>query len=291
MLSILEENICLRVFKDSDSANGYPEIMHCNHISESECWLKEQNANGMGCYFTVNGTDGKGAKLENITEVRAWYAEIDGMPNEKQKRYTIHKVLKSPLPPSAVVKSKNGIHMYWYAKPNQIVNREEFATTLSGIIKFYKADEAIKDLPRVLRLPKYLHRKNPQDPYLINVAYEKPDLIYEQQQIREAYKPPVAKPKQQYKPNLNTQGEGWTPEKIVDRMIVKGNMNHGRNHLGYRIAYALSCNDVPLNEAKALLLREYQPLANSYKSDSYTAEECVNSIRSAYSAPKGDAWV
>ena len=65
--------------------------------------LQEQ---GAGIFVTINQTDGKGRKTENIVGVRAIFVDLDGSPLEP--------IFSAPLSPHIIIESSPGrYHAYW----------------------------------------------------------------------------------------------------------------------------------------------------------------------------------
>ena len=85
MLSIFQEHVTLQTFRDHDSATGYAEI-RSGTLKELEPWARQKNAQNQGVYATVNATDGKGREIKNITAIRAFFCDIDGLHSEAHKR-------------------------------------------------------------------------------------------------------------------------------------------------------------------------------------------------------------
>lgn len=193
MLSIWQNQITLQSFADHEDVSGYPEIKH-GTLAEYERWAKSRNRAGFGIYATVNGTDGKGRKIENISELRSWYTDIDGLPTDEQKHAKVYDLLSAPLPPSAIVKTKHGLHCYWYAEAGQSFLNDRFRRTVKGIARFFGGDEGVCDNSRVLRLPGYLHQKDPSDPYLVETIWLDEGLINLEDELHAAYPPPEDKP-------------------------------------------------------------------------------------------------
>lgn len=190
MLSIWQNDVTLQSFADHEGAKGYPEIKH-GTLQRLSAWAVERNQAGFGVYVTVNRTDGKGRKVENITGLRTWYTDIDGLNSEEEKNAKIYDLLVAPLPPSAIIKTKNGVHVYWFAEPNQDVNPEEFKKTVQGLAHRFGGDSKVSDISRVLRLPGYFHLKDPENSYLVEVAWPDSGAIYRQAELQQAYPLPV----------------------------------------------------------------------------------------------------
>ena len=146
----------IQTFSDKKDRKDLAKIFHFDIFSTMvETCLGYLNSQGAGIFFCVNETDGKGRTGANIIKVRSVYADLDGAPLEKALEYN----------PSLVVESSpNKYHCYWFVKD---VPLEAFKTLQQGIIRVLNSDPAIHDLPRVLRVPGYLHNKN--EPFRVNV--------------------------------------------------------------------------------------------------------------------------
>ncbi len=133
--------------KDGSSAM----ILH--NPSKSE--LIKYNRKGYGVYLTVNETDGKGRKKENVTNVRAVFADLDGAPISPVMEYNPHLVVQS---------SEGKYHAYWFCID---VPLEQFRELQKSIIARFDADPVCKDLSRVLRVPGFYHHQKAPQPVLV----------------------------------------------------------------------------------------------------------------------------
>jgi len=128
--------------------------------------LKELNEQGAGIFFTVNKTDLKGRETKNIKKVRAVFVDLDGAPLEP--------ILSAPLAPHIVVESSpKRFHAYWLIEELPL---EQFSLVQKALIKRFDGDPVIHDLPRVMRLPGFIHRKG--DPVLVRVIDRTEALPY-----------------------------------------------------------------------------------------------------------------
>jgi hypothetical protein len=119
--------------------------------------LKYLNDRGAGVFVTVNETDGKGRKAENIIRARAQFADLDGAPLEP--------VLQNTVKPHIIVEtSPKRFHPYWLVKDMPL---GDFTSVQKAIIKRFNSDPAIHDLPRVMRLSAFYHRK--REPFLVRI--------------------------------------------------------------------------------------------------------------------------
>jgi hypothetical protein len=121
--------------------------------------LAKLNARGAGIYVTVNKTDGKGRKKSNIMRVRASFVDLDGAP--------IEPVNSAGIKPHIVVESSpNRFHAYWCyigRMPLRV-----FEPLQRGLAARFNGDPAVHDLPRVMRLPGFLHKK--AEPFLSRIV-------------------------------------------------------------------------------------------------------------------------
>ena len=92
---------------DDNTTDGHKKdraLARILHGTLTECWNKlcDLQQRGAGVFVTVNITDGKGRKKQNIIGVRAFFADLDGC----------NDLPEFPLPPSVVVRTKHGWHIY-----------------------------------------------------------------------------------------------------------------------------------------------------------------------------------
>jgi hypothetical protein len=111
--------------------------------------LRRLNRCGAGVFVTINETDGKGRAAENIVRVRAVFVDLDGAPLEP--------VMSGRCPPHIVVESSpERWHAYWLVKGMAL---EDFAPVQRALIRRFDSDPKVHDLPRVMRLPGFVHAK------------------------------------------------------------------------------------------------------------------------------------
>ncbi|MGC6521801.1 MAG: phage/plasmid primase, P4 family [Candidatus Micropelagos thuwalensis] len=145
--------------------------------------LIELNGNGAGVFVTINETDLRGRKLENIENVRAVFADLDGAPLEP--------VLKHVLEPHIIVESSpNRWHCYWLCK----LSKDDFSAVQLRISEIFQGDKAIKDLARVMRLPGFYHQKiknqHNANPFLTRIEQISTDETpYSSEEILEHFSP------------------------------------------------------------------------------------------------------
>src|SRR5664279_2673105 len=86
----------------------------------------------------------------NVVSVRAAFVDLDGAP--------IQPVLSALLPPRWIVQSSLGRwHAYSRVKNCPLT---EFSAVQTALAAKFGGDGSVKDLPRVMRLPGFLHEKS-----------------------------------------------------------------------------------------------------------------------------------
>lgn len=134
--------------KTSKVSRTFAKISH-GSLLDLASTLTNANANGAGIFVTVNETDFKGRTAKNIIRVRAVFVDLDGAP--------VEPVLEHKIKPHMVVESSPGrFHAYWLVKG---LSPEAFRATQEALACQFNGDKSVIDLPRVMRLPGFLHRK------------------------------------------------------------------------------------------------------------------------------------
>jgi hypothetical protein len=111
--------------------------------------LAKLNAQGAGVCVMVNRGDGNGRKAGNVQAIRAVFLDLDGAP--------LAPVMAAPIPPAIVCESSPGKHhAYW---PVAEMPLADFRNAQQTLATQYGGDPAVCDLPRVMRLPGYVHAK------------------------------------------------------------------------------------------------------------------------------------
>ena len=131
------------------------------HGSLDEHWeaLCTWNEQGCGIFITVNETDFKGRSKKNIARVRALFADLDGAPLDAVLADKI-------LPPPQIIIESSPQHWHTYFLVHSL-ELAKFEIAQKVLAVRFNADPAVHDLPRVLRLPGFFHRKDKDNPYLV----------------------------------------------------------------------------------------------------------------------------
>jgi P4 family phage/plasmid primase-like protien len=139
----------------------------------SALWANMTRLNklGAGVFVTINRTDGKGIKAENVSDVTAIFGDTDGAPLEPMLELQPHICVQS---------SPGKYHPYWRVSHCPL---EQFKPTQQALIWKFGTDAAVNDLPRVMRLPGFFHNKH--GPVLVTLDLEHMDQDREPYSLEE----------------------------------------------------------------------------------------------------------
>lgn len=160
LLSLIDPDVSRFTFQTFDDGEGKdPKLARILHgsLDEHAQELKRLNRSGAGVFVTINETDLKGRKAENIVRVRALFVDLDGAPLEPVLAH-------SPAPHMVVTSSPGRWHAYWLVEGMDLV---DFEGAQAALIRKFKADPSVKDLPRVMRLPGFFHLKG--EPFRVTI--------------------------------------------------------------------------------------------------------------------------
>lgn len=165
-------------------------------VVHSEILNLERQVDGYGIFFSVNGFYGGKRDAAHLTSLNALFCDIDypdkiNKSPEKIQSYKnelIMELMDDDLLPTAIVETKNGLHVYWiFNQPIVLAsfNAEQRKTILENyrkveeaIIARFDGDPAAKDVSRVLRIPGTLHQKNINDPFTIKLLSYSEENLY-----------------------------------------------------------------------------------------------------------------
>ena len=150
-------------FFADDKTKKHAEVFHG---TLDETWQKVLSLNtpqqGIGVFVTISETDFNGRKTENITRPRALFVDAD---NKEQAARCQSQFKAHGTHPSMIVDSGRGYHFYFFTE----VSLDQFSVLQQQLIAKLGTDPAVKDLPRVMRLPGTLHLKDCANPKLVRL--------------------------------------------------------------------------------------------------------------------------
>ena len=132
-----------------------------------DCWpaLVAANANGCAVHVTINHTVGNRRTAKDVDYVRKHFIEVDGTK-------TLEQILAGPLKPALINESSPGkYHVYFDIAGDVRDDVAGFKRRQLQLIALYNSGRESSDLPRVLRLPGFFHKKDPSNPFLVRTVY------------------------------------------------------------------------------------------------------------------------
>ena len=155
---------------------------------------------GVNVYYGVHTSGAKGnqhtrSRVESIDAVNCLYADFD-CGRDQEKKDAVREMLSTlPHPPSVVIDSGGGLHVYWYAdEPWPLVDdieRQTCADVQTAWVRHLPdADQTAHDLARVLRVPGTVNYKPEYGPDYptVQIVEWHPERMYAWEDLREEVK-------------------------------------------------------------------------------------------------------
>lgn len=158
--------------------------------ADAETW----NASGFGIFWAVQEFKDATRRIDNLERIVAWAVDLDeGTKKEQQRRLE-----KAPLMPSMVVETKNGYHAYWFAKDG--ATAEMYRPLVTRMVENLGGDRNARDVARVLRVPGFLHLKDPSAPFRVATVYGPySERKYSEQTMLESFPRIAEEPPKEYR--------------------------------------------------------------------------------------------
>lgn len=162
----------IRTFQTFDdvSERKSPSLAHIIHGSTPEniTRMAQLNNKGAGIFMMINEGDGKGRKACNVVSIRALSIDLD---EDGMGRLNDIYQQDFPKPRLVIESSPDKFHVYWLL--NGPLPLDQFKQCQQMLIKRFGGDPSVNDLPRVLRLPGFIHRKG--EPFMVKIHADHPD--------------------------------------------------------------------------------------------------------------------
>jgi hypothetical protein len=170
----------LRVFGGNKGAIG--EQIFSRDFAELGRFAAQHMAKGVNVYFGCATRDGRrhpelksntlGGKV-NCREITALWCEIDFKETPRDK--ALERISAFKFPPSIVISSGGGLHLYWLLAAPIDAQDARIEPTLKRIVDVLHADPACKDIARVLRPPQTKNFKYavPQDVMVVKEEWNR----------------------------------------------------------------------------------------------------------------------
>jgi len=156
-----EQAVELRALRNN---GGATQPLFTRNPDEVVAYCQHYDGLGWGLYFGLATRDSLnlGGKRENLRELPCLWAEIDIHKFGMSVEVAVGILLACPLPPSLIVSSGRGLHVYWLLSPPFSVTAAPFGEDAEKVrvelvtrsfVRIFRGDPNAVDLTRVLRLP------------------------------------------------------------------------------------------------------------------------------------------
>ncbi|WP_077243490.1 AAA family ATPase [Thioalkalivibrio halophilus] len=174
--------------KKADRPKKYARTLH-GTLDQHAPELERLNGLGAGVFVSLNETDGQGRKAQNMTRVRAVFSDTDGAP--------LGPILQHGLEPQRINETSPGKwHAFWLVDG---LEPAEFEGVQRRIAETFGSDPSVHDLPRVVRVPGFWHRK--AEPFQVRAYHQGGGRPYDAETIRRVF-PPLPREESSEKPAL-----------------------------------------------------------------------------------------
>lgn len=134
-----------------------------DNIRDTLDWLNKKWA---WIFFSVNQMETWKRNKESVKKINSWICDIDSWTKKEQEE----KIFNCPLTPSLVVESWHWYHLYYFCEWD--VSVEDYHKYNWWLCNYFNWDTKIPDdEARVLRIPWFYHMKDPENPFLVSLAY------------------------------------------------------------------------------------------------------------------------
>jgi putative DNA primase/helicase len=143
-----------------------------DHLAE----FAELQADRGGIFITINRTDGLGRAIKDIVSVRALVVDLDGAPLDP----VFHDDGNIPPPTIVTETSPNKFQCWWLVDDLEL---EEFTALQKMLAERFGGDPSVHDLPRVMRLPGFIHQKG--EPHMVRIVHADEKARYKAKVFRD----------------------------------------------------------------------------------------------------------
>ena len=240
-----------QIFADKKTESHVKPKILCGSFEQHQEFLIQENQQGAGVFVTINKTDGKGRKTENITGVRAIYVDLDGSP--------LDPIFSAALTPHLIIESSpKRYHAYWIVDG---LSLEQFSSIQKHVIALFQGDSQVHDLPRVMRLPGFFHQK--QEPFLTQIIKESGEQPFSASQFLDAFGiPPFS---EQEQPTSSSSSASNNP--ILQALSRCGMLIQKQTYP--EGCWTIKCPWAPLHSGQDTGTKYFEPNTNGYSSHGF----------------------
>ncbi len=238
-------------------------------------FLEVFDKDGRACYFACNTMKGKDRGKDHLASIDLVHVDVDCKGVVETTKQIEAALCKLKLPPTCVVNSGNGYHVYWRFKksvpPSQRASFEKFLTRVCNPLA---GDLAAAEVARVLRLPGSHNSKRGEwkEVYVIDslsswqsYEYRDLDMMFEELQLTPLLTrvpTPAAGSNvidmnvwQQHARESRALSGGFNPDDLLDKMVYRDTKGHGIDATRTKIVGAIVAEGGTVEDCFRILLR------------------------------------
>jgi phage/plasmid-associated DNA primase len=153
--------ICSLANDRADSKEPTERHVSTRDAGEVDAFIAKWDRPGRGMFFCVSTIrPGMKRNKENVAEIPGLHADIDFKDVDDDEATILRRVKALPKPPSTIIRSGNGLHLYWKFKEALIINIVDGTETIERVEAALKlladlvgADMKVTQPSALMRLP------------------------------------------------------------------------------------------------------------------------------------------
>lgn len=148
-------------------------------------FVNEKQKEYYSLHFSFNQFRNESRKIEDCIGINAWAIDMDAKDVSIIAQEV--RIKQCPVKPSIIIRSKNGYHCYWLAREGKMDN---YRAIMERLITYFDADKSCTSINKSLRVPHFLHLKDPESPFEVLVVRLK-EIYYSETEMLDAYPEPI----------------------------------------------------------------------------------------------------
>lgn len=264
------------------SDEKYSETRH-GSLSELKKFLTLRNQQGYGIYIMVNESNFTKEKnaIDKTVDKRDFKA-VRSVWIDYDKKDKTTEPTKTPIEPSIkVITSESNFHAYFICPE---LTPEEHQGIQENLVKNYDSDNKAKDLVRVLRVPGFLHTKDKNNLFLVQLA-EASGKHYTREELLTAF-PPIYKAIKLAVDNTKLSKETCIENctKILTE-AEPGDRHNARYRAGFLAGTYIAANWVQRSEMFEALKKASDSISDTGSTEDKELESIANGIAEGEAQP------
>lgn len=240
--------------------------------------ISKYNAQGYNIYYLPNhpseynkGTTVDGSHIDVFDYVFVDCDLKDGVYADKDS--FIEVIATAGIPPTKIVDSGNGIHVYWYVAD---LDAKSYLKIARRLMRLFNTDDAVQCIYQLMRLPGTINTKDPTSKIPCVLLYEDDSMIYTCEELDKLL-PPITAEDETYctqhydktynldRTNINIDDKippkfGKLLKDNHEAKLIWSGSSTDRSKDDYRLGHIMFANDFTKEEAASVLVNSAKAL-------------------------------